>query len=205
MSLRETRMPASASDLLRSKLRLRQLLDPPRRNAPYDEEPGYYISGALWLYGNVRLLWGKLAHVSSALGPPTHRRAELDAVEREAEEYVLGSRILVCGIHSPAHQRAAVVPLRWGSPRIVVVSGGFYHHFGSELKDEPFRAARLWRYQFDPMTDLAVSRRAPEKKPTFASHNPTVDRIVALLSAGEWPGLRSPFDLLTVPLALGGQ
>ncbi|HTQ10400.1 MAG TPA: hypothetical protein VMI31_10040, partial [Fimbriimonadaceae bacterium] len=74
---------------------------------------------------------------------------------------------------------------------------GFYHHLGKDLKDELFRAARLWRYQFDPRTDLVVSRRAPDKKPTYAIHNPTVDRLIGLIAIREWPGLRSPEELLT--------
>lgn len=170
---------------------------PPHRTAPYDVEPGYFEPGGLWLYGNFRLLDGRLACVSAASGPNRHRPGELDAIEHEAEELVLSSRILVCGIHNDAHQRAAAVPLRWGAPRIVVVSGGFYYHLGIDLKDELFRAARLWRYQFDPKTDMVVSRRAPNKLPTYASHNPTVDRMICLIAGREWPGLRSPLELLT--------
>ena len=119
---------------------------------------------------------------------------------REVEEIVLDGKVLVCGIHSPAHQRAAVVPLKWGSPRILILSGGFYHHLGENLKDEPFRTARLWRYQFDAKTDLVVSRRAPDKKPTFARHNPTVDRLIALFTSRAWPGLIAPFDSVTPAL-----
>lgn len=176
--------------------------DPPARTAPFDVEPGYYPAGSLWLYGNVKLLHGQLANVALACGANRHRPFELDAIEREAEELVLNSKILVCGIHNPAHQRAAIVPLRWGAPRIVVLSGGFQHHLGKDLKDEPFRAARLWRYQWDPKTDLAISRRAPDKLPTFAHHNPTVDRLITMLVAKEWPGLNSPFDSLTAPLRI---
>lgn len=185
-----------------SPLRLKRLNPAPRRSAPYDVEPGYYEPGGLWLYGNVRLLQAKLAYAPAAGGPPVHRPRELEALEREAEEHVLASRVLVCGIHNAAHQRVAVVPLRWGSPRIVVLSGGFHHHLGKDLKDEPFRAARLWRYQWDPKTDLAISRRAPDKLPTFAHHNPTVDRLITMLVAKEWPGLNSPFDSLTAPLRI---
>jgi hypothetical protein len=184
-------------DQLPSPPRFRRGPAPPRRSAPFDVEPGYFEPGGLWLYGNSRLLDGKLACVANACGPNHHLPRELDAVEREAEKLVLDGRALVCGIHNAAHQRAAVVPLRWGSPRIVVVSGGFYYHLGQDLKQEPFRAARLWRYEFDPRTDLAVSRRAPDKKPTYASHNPTVDRLIRLIAEHAWPGLRSPRELLT--------
>lgn len=103
--------------------------------------------------------------------------------------------VLIAGIHSPAHQRAAIVPLRWGAPRILVFSGGFYYHLGLDLKQEPFRAARLWRYQFDAKTDLVISRRHPESLPTFARFNPTVDRLIERIAGGNVPGVlfsRSP-------------
>lgn len=163
-----------------------EIISPARRLEPFDQEPGFYEPAGLWLYGNTKLLQGKLAHVVSALGYPTQTPHQLDEIEREAEQIVLAGSILVCGIHSPAHQRAAIVPLRWGAPRILVVSGGFKHHLGAELKEEPFRAARLWRYQFDEKTDLVISRRAPEKKPTFATHNSTVDRLITKVANREF-------------------
>jgi len=113
----------------------------------------------------------------------------LDTIERMTEELVLAGKIIVCGIHNPAHIRAACVPLRWGSPRIVVLSGGFHYHLGTDLKSEPFRAGRLWRYEWDAKTDLAVSRRAPEKLPTYAHYNTTVDRLIDMLATREWIGM----------------
>ncbi|CAN5561927.1 hypothetical protein BH11ARM1_BH11ARM1_02910 [soil metagenome] len=155
---------------------------PPRRSAPFDTEPGFYEPAGLWMYGNVRLLGAKLAHVQSSLALRFPDPKELEAIERQAEEFVLGGSVLVTGIHNPAHQRTAIVPLRWGAPRILVLSGGFEHHLGANLKVEPFRAARLWRYEFDATTDLVVSKRAPSKPPTFALHNPTVDRLIHAIS-----------------------
>lgn len=164
-----------------------------RRSAPFETEPGFYDLGRLWLYGNSRLLGGDLDCVLGCFGN-SQSSAELNRIEQEAERIVLAGRVLVCGVHNPAHQRAAVVPLRWGSPRIVVFSGGFRAHLGQELKDEPFRVGRLWRYQWDPVTDLAVSRRAPDKMPTFAHDNPTVDRLIELITLGQWPGQSLFFD-----------
>lgn len=158
------------------------------RTAPFNQEPGFYEPAGLWLYGNARLLDGTLAHVEEAFCRPGHLPTQLDAIEQRAESIVLSSQILVTGVHNPAHQRAAIVPLRWGSPRILVVSGGFYHHLGKDLKEEPFRAARLWRYQFDPSTDLVISRRAPERLPTFALHNPTIDRLIRKIVGHEFRG-----------------
>ena len=163
--------------------------EPPRRSAPFDSEPGFYPDAELWLYGNVRLLGASLASIARAFGQPHHTPDDLCHIERETEQAVLEGRIVVTGIHSPAHQRAAIVPLRWGAPRILVFSGGFHHHLGPELKEEPFRAARLWRYQFDARTDLVISRRAPEKLPTFAQFNPTVDRLIERITARLIPGI----------------
>ena len=174
-------------------------LDPPdatapisrtcRRSAPFEEEPGFYQPARLWLYGNVRLLQATLACVPLAQGPPVHAPSDLEEIEREAERLILGGAALVCGVHSPAHQRAAIVPLRWGAPRIVVFSGGFRYHLGPDLTSEPFRAARLWRYAWDPRCDLAISRRAPEKLPTYSQRNPTVDRLISQIAGGEIPGV----------------
>ncbi len=150
----------------------------PPRSAPFDQEPGFYEPAGLWLYGNVRLLRANLACVDRSFGHPVHTPDQLDRISKEAMRLVLDSRVLVAGVHNTAHQRAAVVPLRWGAPRILVFSGGFHVHLGSDLKNEPFRAARLWRHQFDPQTDLVVSRRAPNRLPTFSLFNPTVDRLI---------------------------
>lgn len=173
---------------------------PPRRTAPFTVEPGYYEPARLWLYGNVRDFHSRLAYVSWATGQSFFTGAEVEAIEHQAEQLVLDGKTLVCGVHNGVHQRIALVPLRWGAPRILVFSGGFYYHLGKDLNEEPFRAARLWRYQWDPTTDLAVSRRAPEKLPTYALHNPTVDRLITQIAAGTHPGLSSPFDSLTPPL-----
>lgn len=162
---------------------------PSHRSAPFDQEPGFYPDAGLWLYGNVRLLGTKLICLLDAFGEPLHTPEDRDQLERETEERVLAGRTIVTGIHSPAHQRVAIVPLRWGSPRVLVFSGGFYYHLGEDLKEEPLRAARLWRYQFDPRTDLVISRRAPDKLPTFARHNRTVDRLIQRIVNREVPGL----------------
>lgn len=167
------------------------------RSARFEDEPGFYEPAGLWLYGNVRLLHSSLAFVETICDGHVESPSLFDSAEKEAERLVLDGKILVCGIHNATHQRAATVPLRWGSPRIVVFSGGFEYHLGKDLKQEPFRAARLWRYQWDPLTDLAVSRRAPDSKPTYALFNPTVDRLIRELALGSKKGLSSPFDSLT--------
>ena len=154
----------------------------PRRTAPFNQEPGFYEPAGLWFYGNIRLLGANLGFVRRTLGSLDSSPRELDEVEREAETLVLQSRVLVCGIHNIPQMRAAIVPLRWGSPRIVVFSGGFQHHLGEQLDQEPFLSATLWRDRWDHRTDLAVSLRGPEKLPTFARHNPTVDKLIVRIA-----------------------
>ncbi len=158
---------------------------------PYFDEPGYCEEARLWLYGNVELLTAPMGFVAEPCNQIAQTSEQLSAIERKAEEIVLDGRVLVCGFHNFAHRRASVVPLRWGAPRIVVMSGGFKFHLGDDLKHEPFRVARLWRYKWDSMTDLAVSRRAPEKSSTFASHNPTVDRLIRWIAQGDLTVLNS--------------
>lgn len=144
-------------------------------------EPAWREDLGLWLYGNARLLSGRLACAPSALGASVFDRNLLQRVEREAENAVFQHAVLVCACHNDAHRRAAVVPLRWGTPRVLVLSGGFRHHLGPNLNREPFAIAALWRYEWDPRADLAVSRRAPDKLPTYSTRNQTVDRLIRRL------------------------
>lgn len=134
--------------------------------------------GVLFLYGNQRLLEGS---TFSVLSSRNARPADLDAIEKLVEEGVLNSEILVAGHDRPEYQRAAVVPLRWGAPRILCLDRGLFKVLGDDLKDEAFRAARLWRYQFDPHTDLVVSPFRPEAD-FVGVNNQVRDRLVGCLS-----------------------
>ena len=173
----------------------RQPPGPPRRPARYEDEPGFYRDGKVWLYGNSRLLRSNLVCITTCFDHPSSSTpAHLESIEGEAEEAVLAGKTLVCGMHNDLHQRAAIVPLRWGAPRIMVLPGGFFYHLGSDLRQEPFRAARLWRYQWDARTDLAVSKRAPDKLPTYALYNPSVDRFILRLATRSLRGFCHPAD-----------
>lgn len=104
---------------------VRPVPEPPRRSAPTTEEPGFYPEAELWLYGNVRLLGAHLVCIPDSFGRDEHTPLQRDQFETESEKIVLSGQIVFTGIHNAAHQRAAVVPLRWGAPRILVLSGGF--------------------------------------------------------------------------------
>lgn len=134
--------------------------------------------GALFLYGNHKLLQAKTFSVLSSRNTSP---AGLDQIEKLSEEGVLQGEVIVSSDNRPEYQRSALVPLRWGAPRVLCLDRGLFEVLGQDLKDEPFRAARLWRYQFDASTDLAISPFRPEAK--FAGVNNQVrDRLVAALS-----------------------
>lgn len=134
--------------------------------------------GVLFLYGNTRLLEANTFCVLASRGAAP---AELDEIERHTEDGVLNGGIVVAGHDTPEYQRSAIVPLRWGSPRILCLDRGLFKVLGEDLKDEAFRAARLWRYQFDPHTDLAISPFRPEAD-FIGANNKVRDRLVASLS-----------------------
>lgn len=134
--------------------------------------------GVLFLYGNQKLLQ---AQTFCVLSSRNSMPADLDLIERLAEEGVLSGEVLVSGHDRPEYQRSAVVPLRWGSPRILCLDRGLFRVLGEDLRDEAFRAARLWRYQFDPGTDLVVSPFRPDSD-FIGVNNQVRDRLVAGLS-----------------------
>jgi predicted Rossmann fold nucleotide-binding protein DprA/Smf involved in DNA uptake len=134
--------------------------------------------GVLFLFGNQKLLQSSTFCVLGSRNSPP---AALDEIERLTEDGVLSGQVLVTGHDRPEYQRSAVVPLRWGSPRILCLDRGLFKVLGEDLKDEAFRAARLWRYQFDSSTDLVVSPFRPEAD-FIGVNNQVRDRLVACLS-----------------------
>lgn len=134
--------------------------------------------GVLFLYGNTKLLTGKTFCVLSSRNTSP---AGLQAIEVLAEEGVLSAEVLVSGHDTPEYQRSALVPLRWGAPRILCLDRGLFEALGRNLKDEPFRAARLWRFQFDPSTDLVISPFRPDAK-FVGVNNKVRDRLIGSLS-----------------------
>ena len=140
----------------------------------FDPDP----PGVLFLYGNTRLLQ---APTFAVLASRATTPAGLETIDRLTEEGVLGGETLVTGHDRPEYQRSAIVPLRWGAPRVLALDRGLFQVLGQDLKDEAFRAARLWRYEFDPGTDLVVSPFRPEAD-FVGANNRVRDRLVASLS-----------------------
>ncbi|HXH60966.1 MAG TPA: DNA-processing protein DprA [Fimbriimonadaceae bacterium] len=146
----------------------------PRRIEAIDPDP----PGVLFLYGNARLLDSDTFCVMSSRNSP---EGAIGQIEQTVEEGVLAGGVLVSGHDTPEYRHAAVVPLRWGAPRVLVLDSGFFQVFGPNLNEEPFRAARLWRYKFDAKTDLAVTWVSPEAG-YHRNSNRIRDRLVAALS-----------------------
>ncbi len=142
------------------------------------EELGPPLPGALYVYGNQRLLRAKTFCVLSSRNTAP---AGLAKIEELAEAGVLASEVLVTGHNKPEYQRSAIVPLRWGAPRILCLDRGLFPTLGDDLSEEPFAAARLWRYKFDPMSDLVVSPFRPEAAFGRVT-NQVRDRLAAGLS-----------------------
>ena len=146
----------------------------PRRIEAMDPDP----PGLLYLYGNHKLIDMMTFSVLSSRGTSDE---DLAWMEQLAEEHILSGKTLVTGHDTPEYQRTAVTSLRWGAPRILVLDTGLFSALGDDLKEEPFAAARLWRYQFDPQTDLALTCIHPMRK-YHHNANRTRDRLVASLS-----------------------
>ncbi|MEQ1934400.1 MAG: DNA-processing protein DprA [Fimbriimonadaceae bacterium] len=146
----------------------------PERIEQFDPDP----PGVLFTYGNQSLLNSKTFTVLSSRNSMP---ASLELIEKLAEEGVLAGEVLVTGHDTPEYQRAAVVPLRWGAPRVLCLDRGFYEALGENLTEEPFRAARLWRYQFDPSTDLVVSPFRP-MAPFSGINNKMRDKLIGSLA-----------------------
>lgn len=172
----DERASALESELEKLDVQFVTLLDAhyPLRLESFDNDP----PAGLFAYGNLRLLDRRTFSVLSSRNTSP---GGLEAIEKLVEEGVFASEVLVAGHDRPEYQRAAVVPLRWGSPRVLCLDRGMFRALGEDLSQEPFRAARLWRYNFDPKTDLALSPFRPKDGP-IGINCKIRDRLVAALS-----------------------
>lgn len=134
--------------------------------------------GILFLYGNTRLLE---SNTFCVLSSRNSFPADLDLIEKLAEEGVLQSEVLVSGHDKPEYRRSAIVPLRWGSPRILCLDRGLFTALGQELQNDASHESTLWRERFDPKTDLVVSPFRPSAG-FVGVNNQVRDRLVGCLS-----------------------
>jgi predicted Rossmann fold nucleotide-binding protein DprA/Smf involved in DNA uptake len=134
--------------------------------------------GLLYVYGNTRLLQSDLFTVLSSRKSSA---SALDLIGDLTQQGVQRGEVLVSGHSTQEYQSSAVVPLRWGAPRVLVLDRGLFSALGENLTEELFTQARLWRYEFDPKTDLVISFVNPASG-YFPSCNATRDRLIAALS-----------------------
>lgn len=146
----------------------------PRRVEAMDADP----PGVLFLHGSMKLLGARTFAVLASRKAP---REVLTQIEHMTEQAVLDGEVLVSGHDTPEYQASAIVPLRWGAPRILVLDKGLLEALGEDLTEEPFPAARLWRYRFDPHTDLAISAVHPMRG-YHPSANRARDRLVTAMA-----------------------
>lgn len=147
----------------------------PKSLEEFEKDP----PGFLFLYGNTKLLNSKtFAVISSRKTPP----AGLDLLETRAEQGVLNGEILVTGVNTAEYKRAALVPLRYGTPRIIVLDRGLFPSLGQNLNEELFASARLWRFQFDAKTDLVITPFGPDAG-FKGINNKLRDRVVVGLAS----------------------
>lgn len=116
-----------------------------------------------FVYGNTQLLSSsRLACCESVFIHQGHQlsKTEIKEIEEEATELVVFEhKILVTGIHNHAHQVASCIPLRFGSPRILILDFDPRVLWIGKAEDdlpELFSPAILWRYWFDPLVDLIL-------------------------------------------------
>lgn len=179
MSLKTDQL--SAASELEKELDARGILMLTAADAGYPtmlEEFSSDPPGVLFLAGNHRLL---AAATFTVLSSRSSSPNALEMIESLVSEAVLNGEVLVTGHDTPEYQRAAVVPLRWGAPRILCFDQGFYGALGEDLRQEPFRTARLWRYEFDLRTDLALST-VPPSNGYIKGANAKRDQLIAALS-----------------------
>lgn len=88
--------------------------------------------------------------------------SDLDDLERQVEKVILEGKVVVvnCNLLGKNAQetrlieRAGVVSLRWGAPRLLLVTPE--QSRALDRREELCRNWRLWRYQFDPGHDAWV-------------------------------------------------
>lgn len=140
----------------------------------FDPDP----PGVLFLFGNTRLVDGRTFSVLSSRNTTI---AGLDQISQLTEEAVLHGEILVSGHNTNEYQRSALVPLRYGAPRILALDRGLFPALGKNLTEELFPSARLWRFEFDSKTDLVITPFRPNAGFTGVN-NKVRDRIIAGMS-----------------------
>jgi predicted Rossmann fold nucleotide-binding protein DprA/Smf involved in DNA uptake len=132
----------------------------------------------LFTYGNQQLLSQSTFCALTSRKPTKLGLANIEVV---VERMVFEHKVLVSGHNTDGYKRASVTGLRWGAPRILALDCGLFAGLGDNLTNEPFRVARLYRYQFDPKTDLVISPFRPSDR-YIGNNNQLRDELIVALS-----------------------
>jgi DNA processing protein len=138
------------------------------------EEPPPVLFG----YGNWQLLEEQTFAV---LASHDVSQAGLKAVEISVQAFLESGWTLVTSQNQKAYQQALLMALRSNKPHMMVLDRGLLEVFGDDLSREPVAAARIWRVQFDPYQDLALSPFRPRDK-WMGPYGRVRDRLVATLA-----------------------
>lgn len=134
---------------------------------------------ALFAFGNLGLLDRPLFAVANSNDVP---ESALAIGDQAAEAAMNKGWTLVTGHNRIAYQRTALVAARRQMPCIFVLDRGLVEGFGGDLERNLFSAARIWRPNFDPASDLAVSALSTNAHGTSANNRRRDKLIFALAS-----------------------
>jgi|CXWL01.1.fsa_nt_gi hypothetical protein len=128
--------------------------------------------------GNFRLLESSRAAIPLASSRNSASATNTDVVKMLADQLVFVPMVIVCGIHTLAQVESALVALRWGCPRIMLLPGHLHLHLGSHLDEEPEQSFLQWRSHWDGSTDLALSLQTEDSAPDGSTSNWMLDRTI---------------------------
>lgn len=106
----------------------------------------------------------------------------LTALETVVKTFIESGWTLIASSTQPAYQQAMLTALRYNSPHALILDQGLLHVFGEDMRQEPVPAARVWRMEFDPMQDFALSAFRPRDH-YLNPYGQKRDRIVAVLAS----------------------
>ncbi len=132
----------------------------------------------LYLYGNKKLLQSDTFSILSSRKSPEFIHHHISSLTKEA---ILNGENLVTSGTAPSYSPSYITALKMGSPKIIILDTGFFVAFGLDGKQEINPTFKIWREEFDPITDLAISAFSPFKKFQHGA-NKQRDYLVASLS-----------------------
>lgn len=138
------------------------------------EEPPPVLFG----YGNWQLLDNQTFAV---LASHDVSQSGLKAVEISVQTFLESGWTLITSHNQKAYQQALLTALRLNQPHVIVLDRGLLEVFGDDLSKEPVPAARIWRAQFDPYQDFALSVFRPRDK-WMGPYGRIRDRLVTSMS-----------------------